>query len=188
MHDSPILVFAYYTKPFLLETDASKDGLRAVLSQKQADGWYHPVTYSSRALIPHEKNYHFTKLEFLALKWVVTEHIKEYLLNQPFLIKTDNNPLIYILTTPNLGDTGHQWVGTLVHFNFEMEYQKGCDNTVVDVLSWVITWLDPDKVKSILNGIAIGAVHRVKTHDPAMVESDHCLEQEVQATHLYRCM
>ena len=43
----------------------------------------------------HEKNYHLTKLEFLALKWVVTEHIKEYLPYQPFLVKTDNNPLTY---------------------------------------------------------------------------------------------
>ena len=35
---APILAFADNTKPFLLETDASKDGLGAVLSQKQADG------------------------------------------------------------------------------------------------------------------------------------------------------
>ena len=35
---TPVLVFAGYTKPFLLETDASKDGLGAVMSQKQADG------------------------------------------------------------------------------------------------------------------------------------------------------
>ena len=77
---APVLAFADYTKPFLLETDASKDGLGAVLSWKQADGWYHPVTYGSRALMPHEKNYHSTKLEFLPLKWVVTEHFNEYLL------------------------------------------------------------------------------------------------------------
>ena len=87
-----VLAFADYTIPFLLETDVSKDGLRAVLSQKQVDGWYHPVTYGSRALTPHEKNYHSTKLEFLALKWAVTEHFKEYLIYQPFLVKTDNNP------------------------------------------------------------------------------------------------
>ena len=35
---APILAFADYTKTFLLETDASKDGLRGVLSQKQVEG------------------------------------------------------------------------------------------------------------------------------------------------------
>ena len=63
---APVLAFAHYTKPFLLETDTSKDVLGVVLSQKEADGCYHPVTYGSRALMPHEKNYHLTKLEFLA--------------------------------------------------------------------------------------------------------------------------
>ena len=57
--------------------------------------------------MPHEKNYHLTKLEFLALKWVVTEHFKECSLYQPFLIKTDNNPLTCIMMTPNLDATGH---------------------------------------------------------------------------------
>ena len=52
----PILAFADYTKDFLLKTDASKEGLGAVLSQKQADGQYHPVTYGSQALTAHEKN------------------------------------------------------------------------------------------------------------------------------------
>ena len=35
---TPVLAFTNYTKEFLLETNASKEGLRAVLSQKQADG------------------------------------------------------------------------------------------------------------------------------------------------------
>ena len=89
---SPILAFANYTKDFLLETDVSKEGLGAVFSQKQADGHYHPVAYGSQSLTSHEKNYHSTKLEFLVLKWAVMEHFKEYLLYQPFLVKTDNNP------------------------------------------------------------------------------------------------
>ena len=59
---APILVSTDYTKPFLLETDASKDGLEAVLSQKQAEGWYHPIACVSRAQMPHEKNHHSTKL------------------------------------------------------------------------------------------------------------------------------
>ena len=123
--NSPVLAFADYTKDFLLKIDASKDRLGAVLSQKQADGWFHLVAYGSQALTAHEKNYHSTKLEFLVLKWAITEHFKEYLLYQPFLVKTDNNPLTYIMTTPNLDATGHQWLGALAKFNFQLEYQKG---------------------------------------------------------------
>ena len=44
---SPVLAFANYTKDFLLKTDASKEGLGVVLSQKQADRHYHPVAYGS---------------------------------------------------------------------------------------------------------------------------------------------
>ena len=175
---TPVLAFADYTKPFLLQTDASKDGLGAVLFQKQADRWYHPVASGSRALMPHEKNYHLTKLEFLALKWAVMEHFKEYLLYQPFLVKTDN-PLTYIMMTPNLDATGHWWVRALARFNFQLEYQKGCDNTVVDVLSWVTTCLHPDMVRSILKGVTLGAAHQTKVHDPTIVKGDHGLEKEV---------
>ena len=60
---------------------------------------------------------------------------KKYLLYQPFLVKNDNNPLMYIITTPNLDATGQQWVGALAKFNFQLEYQKGQDNMVADMLS-----------------------------------------------------
>ena len=123
--NSPVLAFADYAKDFLLETDASKEGFGVVLSQKQEDGWFHPVAYGSWVLTTHEKNYHSTKLEFLALKWAITEHFKEYLLYQPFLVKTDNNPLTYIMSTPNLDATGHRWVSALAKFDFQLEYQKG---------------------------------------------------------------
>ena len=174
------LAFADCTKQFLLETNASKEGLGAVLSQKQADGQYLPVTYGSRALKAHEKTYHSTNLEFLVLKWAVMEHFEEYLPYQPFLVKTDNNPLTNIMMIPNLNATGHQC--NLARFNFQLEYQKGHDNTVADVLSQITTHLNPDMVKSILNGITLGAVHRVEVHDPTVVEGDHDLEQEVCTT------
>ena len=64
----PMLVFPDFDKPFLLETDASKEGLGAVLSQKQDDGCYHPIMFGSHSLTPTEKNYHSSKLKFLALK------------------------------------------------------------------------------------------------------------------------
>ena len=132
---APIFAFADYTKPFLLETNASKDGLGAVLSQKQVNGQYHPITYGSRALMSHKKNYHSTKLEFLALKWAVKEHFKEYLLYQSFAVWMDNNLLTYIMLTPNLDAMHYQWVGALAQFNFKLEYQKGHDNMVAEVLS-----------------------------------------------------
>ena len=178
--NSSVLAFANYTKDFLLETYASEEGLRAVLSQKQDDGWFHLVAYGSQALTTHEKNYHSTKLEFLALKWAITEHFKEYLLYQPFLVKTDNNPLTYIMTTPNLDATSHQWLGALAKFNFQLEYQKGWDNAVADALSWITTHLGPEAMQAILDGGTIGASQRVEGEDPTVIKGNQQKEKEVQ--------
>ena len=60
---APVLAFADFHKPFLLETDASGDSLGTVMSQKQEDGCYHPVTYVSRCLKGGELRYHSSKLE-----------------------------------------------------------------------------------------------------------------------------
>ena len=176
--NSPALAFANYMKEFLLEMEASKEGLGAVLSQEQADGWFHLVAYGSQALTAHEKNYHSTKLEFLALKLAVTEHFKEYLLYQPFLVKTDNNPLTYIMTTPNLYATGHQWVGALVKFNFQLEYQKGQDNAMADALSQITTCLGPEAMQAIWDGATIGTSQRVE-EDPTVIKGDQQRDKEV---------
>ena len=85
------------------------------------------------------KNFHSSKLEFLAPKWGVMEHFKEYLAYALFVVRMDNNPLMYVLTTPNLDATGHRWVGTLASFEFALECQKGVDNGVADALSRVPT-------------------------------------------------
>ena len=133
---APVLVFPDFDKPSLLEMDASKERLGVVLSQRQDDGHYHPVTFGSCFLTPMEKNYRSLKLEFLTLKWSMIEHFKEYLVYAPFVVRTDNNPLTYVLTTPNLDATGHRWVGALASFEFSLEYQKGMDNGAADTLSW----------------------------------------------------
>ena len=177
-----VLAFTDYVKELLLETDAYKEGLGVVLSQEQADGQCHPVTYGRRALTAHEKNYHSTKLQFLALKWAVMEHFKEYLPYQPFLVKTDNNPLTYITTTSNLNATGHWWVGALARFNFQLEYQKGHDNTMADVLSQITTCLDLDTERLVLEGVTLGVTQRVECHHPTGVEGDHGVEKEVCVT------
>ena len=137
VQSAPILVFPDFDKTFLLEMDVSKEGLGAVLSQKQGDGHYHPVAFGSCSLTPSEKNSHSSKLEFLTLKWSVMEHFKEYLAYLPFVVQTDNNPLTYMLMMPKLDATRHWWVSTLASFQFKLEYQKGANNGATDALSWV---------------------------------------------------
>ena len=153
-------MFPDFDKPFLLETDASKEGLGAVLSQKQSDGQYHPIAFGSRSLTLVEKNYHSSKLEFFALKWSVTEDFKEYLMYVSFVVQTHNNPLTYVLTTPNLDATGHRWVGMLASFQFELEYQKGTDNGAVDALSRVPISHSWQTVQSLLEGSIVAASDR----------------------------
>ena len=55
---APVLVFADLKKPFWLETDASKEGLGAVLLQESDDGQYHPVAFASWELKGGEPKYH----------------------------------------------------------------------------------------------------------------------------------
>ena len=82
--NSPVLAFTNYTEGlFTGNMDASREGLGAVLSQKQADGQFHPVAYGSQALTAHEKNYHSTKLEFLALKWPSRSILKKTCYTNP---------------------------------------------------------------------------------------------------------
>ena len=60
-----------------------------------------------------------------------------------------------------------------------MEYQKGQDNTVANMLSQITTHLSLEAMPSILDGVSLGAAHRVEGHDPAVVEGDYDLEKEV---------
>ena len=116
LSQGPCTGFCWLNKPFLLDTHASKRGLGAVLSQKQTNDCYHLVTYTSWSVNTQESNYHSTKLEFLALKWVIYEWFQKYLLWKLFIVKTDNNLVTYLMTTPNLHATWHCWVESLARF------------------------------------------------------------------------
>ena len=131
---APVLAYPDPNKEYLLETDASKLGLGAVLSQKQPDGRYHPVAFGSRALHGVEVNYHSTKLEFLAMKWSI-EHFQTYLLGRHFKVRTDNKPLTYFLTSLNMDATKQRWINELAKYNISLEYLKGKNNTMADALS-----------------------------------------------------
>lgn len=112
---APILAYADSHKPFILDVDASHNGLGAVLSQ-DFEGKIHPIAFASRGLRKTERNmqnYSSMKLEFLALKWAVTEKFQEYLLGQKCIVHTDNSPFSH-LQTAKLNRGGPQSLQILI--------------------------------------------------------------------------
>ncbi len=130
------LVFPDFTQPFSLNCDASEKGLGAVLYQKR-DGKNRVVSYASRTLTDPERNYHLHsgKLEFLGLKWAVTEKFSDYLTCSEFTVFTDNNPLTYVMSSAKLNATGLRWVAELANFQFSIQYKPGKSNNDADGLS-----------------------------------------------------
>ena len=74
---------------------------------------------------------------------------------QPFLVRTDNNPLTYVLTKPNLDAIRHRWVAAMAGYNFEIQYVCQSDNKVANALSHVGERLDEDDIKELLDQSAI---------------------------------
>ncbi|KAK3707805.1 hypothetical protein QZH41_011971 [Actinostola sp. cb2023] len=133
----PVMAYPNYTDPFILTTDASEDGLGAVLYQRQ-NGITRVIAYGSRSLSPAERNYHLHsgKLEFLAFKWAICEQFRDYLYYAPsFTVYTDNNPLTHVLSSAKLNASGLRWVGELADFNFCINYRPGKSNNDADMLS-----------------------------------------------------
>ena len=122
--ESPILAYADFKAPFVLQTDASGDGLGAVLYQVQ-EGQKRVIGYASQSLSRSERNYPVHKLKFLALKWAITDKFHEYLYGSEFQVYMDNNPLTYVLNMAKLDVTGHRWVTALSSYTFSIIYKPG---------------------------------------------------------------
>ena len=140
---TPILAYADFGKPFKLHTNASLLGLGAVLYQVQ-DGVEKVISYASRSLTKLETKYPVHKLEFLFLKWAITEQFHEYLYRNTFDVYTDNNPLTYVLNTAKLDAMGHRWITGLANYNFHIHYKSRKSNVEADALSR-IDWEKGDK-------------------------------------------
>ena len=133
---APLLAYADFTKDFVLHTDASTKGLGAILYQRGEGKDLKVIGYASRTLHKSEANYHPTKLEFLALKWAVTDSFREYLAYaNDFLVLTDNNPLVYLMQATKLNAYGERWVSELAEYNFTIRYRPGIVNKDADCMS-----------------------------------------------------
>ena len=102
---------------------------------------------------------------------MITEQFHEYLQYQPFRVKTDDNPLTYVMSFPNLDAVGHRWVASLAGFNFTIEYLQGADK-VADALSQVgdRLELDTDSVRELLSHSNDPAMLRAETDDPRLMQ------------------
>ncbi len=104
------------------------------------------MAFASRKLRPAEQRYPIHQLEFLSLKWAVVDKFHDYLYGAKFTVKTDNNPLTYVLTSAKLNATGHKWLAALATYDFSIQYRPGKNNTDEDLLSR--RFVDEDEVNN----------------------------------------
>ena len=130
---SPILAFPQEAGTFILDTDASNDGVGAVLSQVQ-DGHERVVAYFSRALAKAERQYCVTRKELLALVAGV-KHFHPYIYGSEFLIRTDHAALRWLMGFKNPEGQIARWLELLGTYNFKVQHRPGKQHGNADGLS-----------------------------------------------------
>ena len=89
------------------------------------------------------------------MEWSI-KLFQTYLLGHRFKVHTDNNPLMYFLTSPNMDATKQRWINELAKYDFSLEYQKGKNNTVADALSRISEeCLSDEEAKKVLEAVPI---------------------------------
>lgn len=130
--EHPILKYPDFNKKFVLVTDASNFALGAVLTQ---DG--HPISFASRTLNDHERNYSTIEKELLAIVWG-TKYFRPYLFGKEFNLKTDHQPIKWLhakYSGKDISPRLQRWLISLGEYDIKIDYIKGSDNKVADFLS-----------------------------------------------------
>lgn len=130
---TPILACPDFSRTFVLQVDASNDGLGAALTQNQASREA-VVAYASRLLSESERNFTTTEKECLALVWAVRK-FRPYLEGYKFEAVTDHIALKWLMRLHEPGGRLARWIMDLQQFDFEIRYRKGSLNRVADALS-----------------------------------------------------
>ena len=117
----------------LHDTDASGEGLGAVLSQT-INGMEHVIAYASRTLTHTEKRYCATRREMLALVWG-SRHFRPYLYGRKFLLRTDHNSLRWLHNFKKPEGQVARWLETMAEFQYEVIHRPGKQHCNADSLS-----------------------------------------------------
>ena len=130
----PLLALPDWSKPFIVDTDASDIGIGAVLSQHHADGREHVISYASRLLTKPERNYCITRKELLA---VITflNHFRQYLIGAHFVIRTDHGALTWLQNFRSPEGQLARWLEKLKEYNFSIKHHPGRKHGNADALS-----------------------------------------------------
>ncbi|GBL83266.1 Retrovirus-related Pol polyprotein from transposon 297, partial [Araneus ventricosus] len=130
---SPILTYPRTDKDFILDTDASNEGIGAVLSQNIGNE-EHVIAYFSKSLGKPERNYCVTRKELLAIVKSI-EHLHHYLYGQKFLLRTDHASLRWLLNFKEPEGQIARWIQRLQKYDFEIQHRKGTSHGNADALS-----------------------------------------------------
>ena len=118
---------------FVIQTDSSSFGIGAVLGQT-VEGDFKPISFISRKLNKAETNYSVIEQECLAIKWAI-EYYSNYLYGARFRIRTDHAPLTWLRQNKDRNCRLTRWALALQPYDFVIEYIKGNDNFLADMLS-----------------------------------------------------
>ena len=131
----PILSFPRYgpNDEFILTTDASEDGVGAVLSQIQ-DGEEKCLGYGSSSFSKAQSKYTATEKELAAVRYGV-KHFKPYLYGRKFVIRVDHQALVYLEQMKCVDNRLLRTYEDIQIGEYRIEYLKGSQNVVADMLS-----------------------------------------------------
>uniref|UniRef100_A0A8C9VS90 Gypsy retrotransposon integrase-like protein 1 n=1 Tax=Scleropages formosus TaxID=113540 RepID=A0A8C9VS90_SCLFO len=130
---SPVLALPIPGRTFIVDTDASDQGIGAVLSQA-GDGGERVVAFYSRRLSRPEKNYCVTRRELLAVVAGI-KHFRPYLYGTRFLLRTDHASLTWLLNFKEPEGQIARWLELLQGYDFEVQHRPGRLHTNADALS-----------------------------------------------------
>ena len=131
--EAPVLPYPDPTRPYLLDTDASDEGIGTVLSQVK-EGKEHVVAYYSAKLNKAERNYCTTRKELLAVVKSL-EHFHPYLYGAKFTVRTDHAALRWLKTLKAPEGQLARWLGRLEQYDYEMQHRPGRIHNNADSLS-----------------------------------------------------